>query len=253
MKAPRLSIIIPTRRIEDTLRRRIASSLGQLPGTEILVVEPEEEIGSLVREGAAGPASADEKDEAAVGFRLLKARLGRGPQCNRGAQAARGELLLFLHDDTDLPDGALRLIERTFEDSAVGAACFRLRFDKRNRLLGVYAFFTRFDSLFTTFGDQGIIIRRSLFEKLGGFPDWPLFEDVELGRRVRHHSRMVKLPAAVTTSAERFERNGVVRQQLRNAWLMLRFLLGATPETLAASYERHRSRSFAAKKAHRMR
>jgi len=147
-------------------------------------------------------------------------------------------------DDTDLPDDALQLIERRFEDPAVGAACFKLRFDNRHWLLGIYAFFTRFDSLFTTFGDQGIVIRRAFFKELGGFPDWPLFEDVELGRRTRRRSRIVKLLAAVTTSAERFERNGVVRQQLGNAWLILRFLLGATPESLTASYERHRSRSW---------
>ncbi len=243
MKTPYLSIIIPTRRIEGTLKRRIAGSLKQLPHTEVLVVEPEEEVGSPAGEKAIGALSADEEDAAVTGFRLLKARRGRGFQCNRGAQAARGELLLFLHDDTDLPDGALRLIERAFEDPAIDAACFKLRFDNQHWLLGVYAFFTRFDSLFTTFGDQGIVIRRASFEALGGFPDWPLFEDVELGRHIRRRSRIVKLPAAVTTSAVRFERNGIVRQQLENAWSILRFLLGATPESLAASYERDRSHS----------
>lgn len=250
MKTPYLSIIIPTRRLEGRLRRRIASSLSRLSGTEVLVVELEEGVGSAAGERVVDSLLADEKDKAAAALRLLKARRGRGFQCNRGAQAARGELLLFLHDDTDLPEGALQLIERRFEDPAVGAACFKLRFDNRHWLLGIYAFFTRFDSLFTTFGDQGIVIRRAFFEELGGFPDWPLFEDVELGRRIRRRSRIVKLPAVVTTSAERFERNGVVRQQLGNAWLILRFLLGATPESLATSYERHRSRSWGSGQFH---
>jgi len=89
----------------------------------------------------------------------------------------------------------------------------------------------------TTFGDQGLVIRRSVFDDLGGFPDWPLFEDVELARHLRQRSRLVKLPATVTTSAVRFERNGMLRQQMLNVTLLARFLLGARPEELAARYE----------------
>jgi hypothetical protein len=96
--------------------------------------------------------------------------------------------------------------------------------------------------VWTTFGDQGYLIRRSLFDAVGGFPDWPLFEDVELARRVRRQSgtlrRIRKLGSEVTTSAVRFERGGVLRQQLRNAVAMLRFFAGASPQRLAAAYER---------------
>jgi len=233
---PRLSVVIPTRRLDRALVGRIERLRARLPEAEILVVEPA---------GLARPGAADHGGGAATGvggFRLLEAPLGRGPQCNGGARAARGELLFFLHDDTELPEGAAGLIASAFADPAVGAACFRLRFDSPRLLLRLYAFFSWFDSLFTTFGDQGILMRRSLFDQVGGFPDWPLFEDVELCRRLRRLVRIRKLPAAVTTSAVRFERNGAVRQQLINGWLMLRFLLGASPASLARAYERCRPR-----------
>lgn len=237
---PRLSVVIPTRGLDAALTARIERLRGQLPGAEILVVEPADAARSA-QPGVPDPdRPPDRPPERQDGVRLLAAPRGRGPQCNGGAREARGELLLFLHDDTDLPDGAGALIAEAFADPVVGAACFRLRFDSPRTLLRLYAFFSRFDSLFTTFGDQGILVRRSLFEEIGGFPDWPLFEDVELGRRLRRRCPIRKLPAAVTTSAVRFEHNGVVRQQLANGWLMLRFLLGASPASLARDYERRR-------------
>ncbi len=232
---PKLSIVIPTRRLDASLAGRIHASLARLPDVEVLVIEPDDVTASPQPELLANP----DPDLAlsAAPISLLKAPRGRGTQCNAGAQAATGELLLFLHDDTELPREAIACIDRAFGDPRVGAACFRLRFDRAHWLLGLYAACSRVESVLTTFGDQGLVIRRRVFDDLGGFPDWPLFEDVELARRLRQRSRLVKLPATVTTSAVRFERNGMLRQQLLNAMLLARFLLGAKPEDLAARYE----------------
>lgn len=235
---PKLSIVIPTRRLDASLAGRIHASLARLPDVEVLVIEPDDVTASPQPELLANP----DPDLAlsAAPISLLKAPRGRGTQCNAGAQAATGELLLFLHDDTELPGEAIACIDHAFGNPRVGAACFRLRFDRAHWLLGLYAACSRVESVLTTFGDQGLVIRRRVFDDLGGFPDWPLFEDVELARRLRQRSRLVKLPATVTTSAVRFERNGMLRQQLLNAMLLARFLLGAKPEKLAARYEGRR-------------
>lgn len=229
--APDLALVIPTRRLDAELAAGIPALVARLTPCEVIVVEPQDTV----------PASTVPLP---AGCRLVRAPRGRGTQCNAGARASRADLLLFLHDDTQAPADAAAAIARAFDDPAVGMACFRLRFDRRHPLLALYAWCSRFDSVWTTFGDQGYLIRRSLFDAVGGFPDWPLFEDVELARRVRRQrgplGRIRKLGCAVTTSAVRFERGGVLRQQLRNAVAMLRFFAGASPRRLAAAYERRR-------------
>lgn len=223
---PTLSIIIPTRRFDPGVRECATRAAACLPDAEIICVEPDD------LPPAGSPADLPAR------VRLLRATRGRGTQCNRGAQAAAGDLLMFLHDDTELPADAASLIQSAFSDPRTDLACFRLRFDQRHWLLGVYSWCSRFESLLTTFGDQAMTIRRDRFAAIGGFPDWPLFEDVELARRVRRVGRITKLRGAVTTSASRFLANGMLRQQLANGLLMARFLLGAAPERLAARYER---------------
>ena len=229
-----LAVVIPTRRLDAALARRVAALSVRLRPEEIVVVEPDD----------LDPAAGETLDTPPC--RVVRAPRGRGTQCNAGARATEAQLLLFLHDDTDLPTDAARRIRDAFADPALGMACFRLRFDRRHPLLACYAWCSRFDSVWTTFGDQGYVLRRSLFEAMDGFPDWPLFEDVELARRVRRlrgpNGRIRKLPVAVTTSAARFTQYGVLRQQLHNAIAILRFFAGTSPWRLAADYERRRPR-----------
>jgi rSAM/selenodomain-associated transferase 2 len=227
-----VSIIIPTRRLDRHIQPCIDSCRRSLPGAEIIIV--------VASADPVVAASADVPGVVEGMSRVVYARRGRGPQCNAGARVARGELFLFLHDDCTLPECTERLLESSFERTDAELACFRLRFDEAHWLLGAYAWFSRFDSILTSFGDQGILIRRRHFDLLGGFPDWPLFEDVELLRRARRLSRIRKLPGAVTTSAVRFLRNGILLQQLMNGRLILLYLLGVPPSRLAESYERVR-------------
>ena len=215
---PRFSVIIPALD-EAAWVGRAVQHIKQIDDTvEVIVVD-----------GGSGDATCGEAR--AAGAEVIAARRGRGPQCRAGARLARGEILLFLHADTFLPADAFALLDDCFADRDVKIGTFRLRFDRDHWLLSLYAFWARFDSPLTRFGDQGIAIRRGFYQELGGFPDWQRFEDVHLLRQARRCTQIHSFPAAVITSARRFERDGLVRTQLRNARLLLGYLCGQARST----------------------
>lgn len=169
---------------------------------------------------------------------VVQAPRGRGVQCHAGALRAVSEWLLFLHADTLLPLEAETIIRNFAAKSSAQVGTFRVRFADGGRVLNALAWAaTRSDSVFTRFGDQGILVRRSFYDALGGFPPWPLFEDVALFQRARKLTRIHWLPGNVITSARRFRARGIVRQRILNAQLMLRYLAGASPCELAARYQ----------------
>ncbi|MCI0442600.1 TIGR04283 family arsenosugar biosynthesis glycosyltransferase [bacterium] len=164
------------------------------------------------------------------------AKRGRGSQCNTGAAKASGDVLLFLHADTFLPENAFELMTNYFSDHNIQIGTFRLAFDSRNAMLRFYCSFTKFDSMFTRFGDQCIVIRKSFFNEIGGFPDWPLFEDVHLLRLARRRTKIISFPSKVITSARRFVARGIIRTQILNGFLLLLYLFGVSPILLANWY-----------------
>ena len=175
-----------------------------------------------------------------TGTRVINSERGRGRQCNAGAVAATGEVLVFLHADTRLPDDAFLKLHEIFSDERVQCGTFRLSFDSGHWFLRLLSLLSFFDLGFFRFGDQCLVIRRSFFDSLGGFPSWPLFEDMELVRRARRKTQIRRFPMAVTTSARRFLENGVLRQQARNTWYTIQYLIGVSPETLACRYQKPR-------------
>jgi uncharacterized protein len=222
-QAASLAIIIPALNEATHIRSTLAAAQARLPAAPIVVVD-----------GGSGDGTA--ALAAAAGARVIASPRGRGVQCRMGASAVAAEWLLFLHADTLLPANAAGVIARFIASPTTQIATFRLRFDTGGWLLRACGWCTRFDSVFTRFGDQGILVRRTFYEAIGGFAAWPLFEDVDLLRRARRKTKVHSLPAAVTTSARRFERRGNFRQQCLNARLLLRYLCGASPEVLAAVY-----------------
>jgi len=183
----------------------------------------------IVADGGSADATRDQAR--AAGAEVIVARRGRGSQCHAGALRARGKILVFLHADTLLPADAFAILDDCFADPDVKIGTFRLQFDRDHWLLRLYAFFARLDSPLTRFGDQGIAIRHGFYRELGGFPDWQRLEDVHLLRQARRCTRVHSFPAAVTTSARRFERGGLIRTQLRNAGLLLGYLFRRTRST----------------------
>ncbi|MCX7859719.1 MAG: TIGR04283 family arsenosugar biosynthesis glycosyltransferase [Chloroflexus sp.] len=172
----------------------------------------------------------------AAGARVVLGPRGRGPQLNAGAAVATGDVFVFLHADTRLPADAFPLLRALFADPQAQVAKFRLSFDDPDWLLALAARLMWLDSLLTSYGDQCMVMRRDLFYALGGFPNWPLFEDVELFRRARARTRVHVVPAQVVTSARRFRANGILRQLLHDFWLWLQYLSGVSPHAIARQY-----------------
>lgn len=164
---------------------------------------------------------------------------GRGAQLAAGARRARGDVLLFVHADTLVPPNARELIVAALDRGAVGGA-FRVRFDAPGwryrlgeRVASLRSVVTR-----SSFGDQAQFARRDVYDGLGGFRRWPLLEDYDLSLRLMRTGKIAILPAAVVTSARRFERLGPLRTVLRNWSILVRFHLGTSPELLARGYRR---------------
>lgn len=196
-----LSIIVPCLNEADGIGDALAALAPlRTRGSEVIVVDGGSSDGTVER-------------SAPLADCVLSAPRGRALQMNAGAARARGEILLFLHADTRLPDGAAGAIATALEDPTVVGGRFDVRFDSRRRLLGIVAWSMNTRSRATSIctGDQAIFVRRADFEAVGGYPDIPLMEDIELSRRLKARGRLAALRARVTTSARKWEREGPLR------------------------------------------
>ena len=222
-----VSIVVPALNEAGYVERTIRSGQRQEGPLEVVVAD-------------GGSTDATPARAAAEGARVIAAPKGRARQMNAGAARARGDVLLFLHADTTLPEGALAAVRGALAEPGVRAGTFRLRFDREGPLLRFYAWATRLRWRRFCYGDRGLFVRHDVFEQIGGYPDWPIFEDLELAGRLHHftdeNGGFRYLPMAVTTAARRFEREGPLRQQLQNLVLWTRYLLGVDPEAVAHRY-----------------
>jgi rSAM/selenodomain-associated transferase 2 len=176
-----------------------------------------------------------------VSRRLVSSSLrGRALQMNGGAKRATGEILLFLHADSFLHPDALGAILTALKDASVVGGAFRLKIDSPNLFFRVIAGFVNARSLHfgLPYGDQGYFVRRDIFEKLGGFKNLPLMEDVDFIRRLKKEGRIVLLNEAVTTSPRRWTEEGYLYTTLRNFTLVALYFLGVHPEKLAQWYHK---------------
>ena len=169
--------------------------------------------------------------------RVIHSKRGRAVQMNSGARTSTGEVLLFLHADSYLPPRAFPLLEEVLADPGIVGGTFQLRFDSEKILLRFIAFFSRFKFRYFHYGDQGIFVRRWVFERLSGFSEMPFMEDVDFLKRLYRTGRVALVNQPITTSARRFLKRGIIRQQLTNICLVMLYLLGMKPETLKKWYE----------------
>lgn len=170
----------------------------------------------------------------------IAASQGRGRQMNAGARAGRGDALLFLHADSRLPPEALTNIRRVLENPKYVGGAFDLAIDSKRWILRYIAARASMRSRCNRipYGDQAIFIRKDYFEKIGGFKDIPLMEDVDLMRRIKKDGRQIHiLRDKVTTSARRWEDQGAIYTTLKNQVIVMLYYLGVGPDRLARLYE----------------
>lgn len=221
----RLSIILPTLDEAEGIAACLAPLQGlRQAGHQVVVVDG----GS--RDGTPGLA-------APLADRVLAAPRGRARQMNAGAALAEGDAFLFLHADTRLPEAAAARIAAALVDHVWGR--FDVRIEGRPALLRLVAALMNLRSRLTSIatGDQAIFVRRTVFEALGGFPDQPLMEDIELSRRLKRFGRPACLTARVRTSGRRWERHGVWRTILLMWRLRFDYWRGVPAERLARRYD----------------
>ena len=227
MSAP-FSIVIPTLNAAAQLP---ATLNALLPGLEAGMIRD-----LVVSDGGSADATLEIAEEA--GAVIVKGPKGRGGQLHRGAGAAKGEWLLFMHADTHLaPDwvGAAAIHREAHPNLA---AAFRLKFRTKviaPRLVASWANM-RSAALNLPYGDQGLLMSRVLYDYTGGYPDQPLMEDVAMAKALKGRIRLLDTYAA--TGAERYEQNGWLRQSLRNFSTLTRYSFGADPEALSKRYHK---------------
>ncbi len=222
----RLSVIIPVLDEAETLPQTLGTLQAlRREGNEVIVVDGGSRDGSA--ELAAGLAD-----------QVLLAPRGRALQMNAGARRARGECLLFLHADTLLPAGAAEMIAAGLAATGRAWGRFDVRLSGRPWPLRLVEALMNLRSRLTGIatGDQALFVRRAAFERLGGFPEIPLMEDIALCKRLKRISPPLCLRQRVITSSRRWESNGIWRTIALMWRLRLAYFLGADPAELARRY-----------------
>jgi rSAM/selenodomain-associated transferase 2 len=219
-----ISIIIPALNEAESLSSCLPDTL------------PEEVRDVILVDGG----STDQTCERAhkMGWSVMCSAPGRALQMNLGASAARGEVLLFLHADTQLPPDFALQIAGVLAGRGVVAGAFCLEIDFASPALRIIARMANFRSRFLRmpFGDQAIFVLASEFRAVGGYPEQPLMEDVELIRRLRRRGRIGLAWKAVKTSSRRWQRLGVWRTTLRNQLCQFAYCCGVSPTRLHRWY-----------------
>ena len=211
-----ISVIIPTLNEEKALPDTLRHLLGQAGDFEVIVVDG---------------GSVDRTVEIVRGeprVRLLTASKGRASQMNTGARHATGDWLLFLHADTLLPEGALARLNSLETDATVQAGGFLHRFSGTDWRLRMLSYFNNVRCRWSKiiYGDQAMFVRRTLFERLSGFPNESRLEDVLFSRKLVRIVTPVLLAPPVVTDSRKFVQMGIWRSVFRASLILLSIELG---------------------------
>jgi rSAM/selenodomain-associated transferase 2 len=223
-----ISVIIPVYKEANTIQHTLSdlSGLDFSETLEIIIVDSETDRSSL-------------RAICQEGIIKLSGPKGRGAQMNLGAAIATGNILLFLHADTLLPDNAIKAILTATESKNIVGGAFNLSIDAKGIPFRIIETSVRIRTRLTRipYGDQAIFIKKSAFHELGGYPDIPIMEDVALIRKIKNRRQKISIiPAPVKTSARRWKMEGVLYCTLRNWVLLLLYYAGISPAKLTKYY-----------------
>ena len=228
--APKISVIIPTLNEAAAIERTLAC-LDGVDNLEAIVVD-------------GGSADKTAALAGSRGARVLQSNPGKAVQMNTGARAAAGDILVFLHADTQLPENFSHLIVSALNQSCVVAGAFRLSINSTRAGIRIIEHMANLRSRFLQlpYGDQAFFMRKVLFDEIGGFPDVPIMEDFILIRRLKNKGKIVLLPESVVTSPRRWLHFGILKTWLINQWIIIAYYLGIPPERLNYWYRREASK-----------
>lgn len=229
MQSPfEIAVVIPTLNEEGTIDSCL-DSVGGHRGVEIIVAD-------------GGSTDGTRNLVSRRGVAVVEGAVGRGSQLNRGALATSADRLLFLHADCRLPDGWLAAVIEALDDPRTALACFRLRTTPTDGRVvsGVNKMWMalldiRSRGLRLPYGDQGLAVRREVYEGVGGFPEIPLMEDVAFSRACRRVGRIRRVPLEIRTTARRYERRPMIARLINLTFPTL-YSLGVPAKTLARWY-----------------
>ena len=224
MSAP-ISVVIPTLNSANSLPATLLSLMEGLDAGLICEV--------VVSDG--GSTDASGAIALAWGAEIVTGAASRGGQLRRGVAATRGAWVMVLHADTILQEGWAEQLKAAMQQ---GPLCFSLAFRARGfaaRWVAAWANL-RSDLFGLPYGDQGLVVRRSDYDRSGGYPDQPLMEDVALVRALKR--KIHRLPAHAFTRADKYQQQGWLRRGAKNLGLLLRYVLGTNPDDLARRYRK---------------
>jgi uncharacterized protein len=229
-QSPWLSIIVPVfnegERIQACLQ-----SLSQVAGNSLYEV--------IVVDGDAAGSTLQYLSKEKPTLKGVIGPLGRGVQMNAGAKVARGNVLLFLHVDAQLPESAFAQIQSVLAEKEVSGGAFDLAIDATGWVYSLISQVASWRSRLTRipYGDQAIFLRRSVFEVVGGYPDSLIMEDVALMQKLKRQGYQIRfIRDQVTVSARRWQQEGILRCTMRNWILMTLYLTGVSTERLSRWY-----------------
>jgi hypothetical protein len=229
--AQKISIIIPALNEAATIARTL-SHLEGVDNLEVIVVD-----GGSIDETAELARSRKAK--------VIQSNPGKAIQMNTGAAAAAGDILVFLHADTLLPEGFRHQIVAALNQKSVAAGAFRLSIDSPAAGIRFIECMANLRSRFLRlpYGDQALFMKKSLFDKIGGFPEMQIMEDFILVRRLKHKGKIVIVPKAVVTSPRRWLHLGILKTWLINQLVIMAYYLGLPSKRLTRIYRREAGKS----------